>query len=376
MSVIIKLKVLFLGLVLCQACIDPIDLEIGDEFSDSLVLQGRIVKGEPSFIEVNVSRLFDFSPESRQPIGIDEVIVFDDQGNQIELTTRSPGSYREVLDSSSPIQAVVGRSYMVRAKTFDGRTIESNFDDMLPNMDPIGLSFMEVDDLFPNTNGIYNIEPTLQVLIDTDIAEESDGGLFWEIQSIFKVTDLGLQGAVDFREEDSIIMRTCYINKIASTVDISVLDLKGLNKSEIKDFNVVSMPMELISKEGHYFEVKQYSLSEAATSYWNKIDILNSRTGRLFEQASGELPSNLSVAGGEESQVFGFFYASEEKMLRKRVPDIFYQNLETLCTIPRLECFNTPFTGFMPTICACQPCCDCRDVENSSESPPDFWEDF
>ena len=124
MKITLRIIVVAVGLLLCQACIDPIDFEVSNEFSDSVVIQGRVVRADPSFIEVNISRLFDFSPESRQPLAVQEVIVFDDLGNEMELTTRTPGIFRQELDASTPIQAEIGRGYRLRVRTFDGRNIE------------------------------------------------------------------------------------------------------------------------------------------------------------------------------------------------------------------------------------------------------------
>jgi len=183
--------VMMIGLLMQQACIDPIEFEVSNEFSNSLVIQGRVVQGVPSFVEVNISRLFDFSPESRQPVSVQEVVVSDDQGNELELETRTPGIYRQILDSRSPLQAEVGRGYKVSVRTFDGRSIESTFDVMPPNQSPQGLSLNRVEEMVINRFNEFENQPRIRLAVDTEVDASTDGGLYWDVRSIYRVTDSG-----------------------------------------------------------------------------------------------------------------------------------------------------------------------------------------
>ena len=103
--------------VLCMlshmACLDPVEFNVSTDFSDSLVIQGRIIKGDPSFIEVSIKNLFDFSAESRQPIDVRRVEIRDDMGRTMEISPFTPGSYFQELDASAPLLAEVGRSYLL-----------------------------------------------------------------------------------------------------------------------------------------------------------------------------------------------------------------------------------------------------------------------
>jgi len=241
---------------------------------------------------------------------------------------------------------------------------------MPPNQGPLDLSYTQIDRLVTDFDGVVSSEASLQLLIDADLSNLNEGGFYWNVQSIYKVTDSGLNEL-----PDTIIERTCYINEPASVVDVLVLDPTELSEEVIRGFDLAAIPMSLISPEGHYFQINQYSLSKAALSYWSGLDVLNARTGRLFERVPGEVPTNLKIIEDPEQKVYGFFYASEEKMLRRRVPENFYQDLSTICPKRNQECWNVAFVGRGPDFCRCQPCCDCRIVDNSSELLPDYWEE-
>jgi len=360
MKNILKIIALAIGLLLYQACIDPIDFEVSNEFSDSVVIQGRVVSSDPSFVEVNISRLFDFSPESRQPLAVQEVIIFDDQGNQMELTTRTPGIFRQELDSTTPIQAEVGRGYSIRVRTFDGRTIESTTEIMPPNLPPRDIDISRISEMVINEFNQFEAQPRIRLSVDADIDETLNAGLYWEVRSIFRVTDSGI---------NDMVQRTCFIDRITSIEDIYVLDPEEFSGAQIDDFELVTIALSPNFSEGYYFQVKQYSLSESAFSYWNGIDILSEREGSVFDRPVGEVPSNLVNVDDPSSPVFGFFFASEEEVIRKRIPDELFTDVSTVCPMAG-GCTNGPGGA-----CTCGVCCDCRDEDNSTQIRPDFFED-
>jgi len=135
-----SIRIILLIGVLAVSCVDQIDFEVPAGLSDSIVIQSRVVKGDPSFVEVDVTRLFDFTVDSRRPVNVRTVILTDDNNNEMILETRVPGSYFQVLNASTPIQAEVGRGYKLRVETLDNRIFESSIDIMPPNRKPQSLN--------------------------------------------------------------------------------------------------------------------------------------------------------------------------------------------------------------------------------------------
>lgn len=357
MKEIIKYS-LVLTLIFSSACVDQIDFEVPAEFSDTLVIQGKIVKGDPSYVEVIINRLFDFSPESRARVNVQEVFLFDDSGTEMELTTRSPGSYNVILDENSPIQPEVGKGYGIRVRALDGRVVESGLDFLPPNSAPERLNINEVEEVFINPFNEFQSFPRVRLSIDTEVDNTSNGGLLWDVRSIFQVTDSGL---------DDEIIRTCWIDRITNANNIYVLDPSQLSENQVNDFQLTTIPMNRELAEGYFFEVTQLSLSPRAFEYWRGIDILSEREGSVFDSPVGEVRSNYTNLTDPEDQVFGYFFASEASILREKVPEIISMQVDSLC--PTDNCFipGNP-------VCVCGFCCDCRKEEGALEERPAFFD--
>ncbi len=371
MKIRIKLLSLIISAVICHGCIDPIDFEVANEFSDSIVVQGRVVNGDPSFVEVDISRFFDFSSESRQPLAVQEVIIFDDQGNQMELTTSTPGVFRQELDATTPVQAEVGRGYSIRVRTFDGRTIESTTEILLPNQVPQDIGIERISEVIINEMNLLETQQRIRLSVDTEVDAELNSGLYWDVRSIFRVTDSGI---------NDMVQRTCYIDRLTSVDDIYVLDPREFSGNQIKDFELITIPVSAEFVEGYYFQVKQYSLTESALRYWNGIDILSEREGSVFDRPVGQVPSNLVNVDDPSNQVFGYFFASQEQVIRKRIPDELFTDVRTICPmlIQRfgaliMDSCGNGVNGDTGGACTCGLCCDCREDENSSQIRPDFF---
>jgi len=377
MSVITKLKILFLGLVLCQACVDPIDLEIDREFSDSIVVEGRVVKAEPySFVEVEIYRLFDFSVDSRQPINLQEVILYDDQGGQMELDRRTRSLYRNVLDESSSIQAEPGRSYKISFRTTDGRVVESSFDEMLPNTHIGEVSYSEVESVFSDAFGNFSMQPALELSMDIKWQEDLKGGLYWDMNSTYKVSNQGfmfMDGALVGPKD----LWSCYLSERTAAEDLFVFDAISSSKTDIDEYPLVQIRKSSKFAQGYYVEIEQYSLSSGALEYWKSKDLLIGRRGNVFDIPVGELPSNLRMIDEEDRKIFGYFFATEEKAIVTRIPEVYAEQEARVCPRPEEEvCTKRVWNGFIfADVCICEPCCDCRKLEYATLTPPDFWEE-
>ena len=362
----INLKVLirsFCGLmILAVACIDPIDFEVPAGLSNSIVLQGRVVKGDSSYVELNVSRLFDFSPESRQPVSVRKVTFFDDRNNEMILETRTPGVYRQTLDETTPIQAEIGTGYRLRVETFDNRIYESTSDIMPSNGAPESLNVSITQELIPDLLGNFEPVDRVRLGINASIDNEADGGIYWEINTIYQITDSGIN------DPDGIV-KTCYLNKTADVNEIYVLDPEELQGGRIEDFELAVTPIDFRFGEGLYYEVKQFSLSPGAFSYWNGIDILSEREGNMFDGPVGEVPTNFVNINDPDDFVFGYFFASEESIARVRVDPSVTGPVRTLCPSSS-PCFAGPGGD-----CICGLCCDCLIDESSTTERPSFWID-
>lgn len=356
------IKALLLFGILAVSCIDPIDFSVPAGLSDSVVIQGRVVKGERTFVEVDISRLFDFSVESRRPVTVKTVILSDDQDNQMILETRVPGSYFQFLDSSTAIQAEVGRGYKLRVETLDNRIYESSIDVMPPNKSPQDLKLSIVKQSTIDNLGNTVETDKINLTIDTEVNIEADGGVYWELSNTYKVTDQGINDPED-------VIKVCYIEETVNVSEIYVLDPTQLRDGFITDYNLTFARIDSRIAEGLYYNVKQYSLSQGAFRYWNGVNILSEREGNIFDGPAGEIRSNFTNINDPEDVAFGYFFATQEELIREKAVFPELANIRTICPSEK-ACFAPGGDS-----CICGLCCDCLVDPNATTERPSYWRD-
>lgn len=350
---------------LFNSCIDPIEFEVPTGLSESIVIQGRVVIGTPSFVEVNASRLFDFSPESRQPVSIRNLILYDSKGNQMELSTRVPGRYFQELNEGTPIQAEIGTGYRISLETFDNRSYETSFDVLYENQDPISLNVSLTQTSLPDGLGVF--VPTDQVTLDitTNVDNTTNGGIYWEVRNVFAVTDTPVSAVAPENP------KTCYITKTVNVNEIYVLDPTELTSDRIENYQLLNSLIDWRFAEGIYYEVKQFSLSPGAYAYWEAINVLSEREGNMFDGPVGEIPTNLFNVDDPNDPIFGYFFATQEKGIRIKVDQNLIGFVPRLCPPPpERMCNLTPGEA-----CTCGLCCDCLLDPQSTIVQPDYWID-
>lgn len=346
-------------LICMSSCIDEIQLSVPGDQTDGIAIQGRIVRGVDSYVRVGVSNAFDFSTDSRNAVVVRSVVVMDDIGNSMELPAIDIGEYGISLDETMPIQATVGRSYKVEVQTLDGRVFESDFD-ILSDTQPlenIGLGF--VDKLVVDNLGGFQTEPRLAVTIDTEVDINSEGGLLWEVENVFQITD----SPTDARIE----MKTCYITEAVGRNRVHIVKPNELTVGRVDNLELFDTDINFKFGEGFYFIINQYTISEAAFEYWNQVKILTERTGSMFDDPVGEVTTNIRNITNPENRAYGFFFAASVDFERRRVTEEFTGPVTPYCPPP----VNNP----PPFGCPFGICCDCLDVPNSTTDVPDYWEE-
>jgi len=357
-----SIRIILLIGVLAVSCVDQIDFEVPAGLSDSIVIQSRVVKGDPSFVEVDVTILFDFTVDSRRPVNVRTVILTDDNNNEMILETRVPGSYFQVLNASTPIQAEVGRGYKLRVETLDNRIFESSIDIMPPNRKPQSLNLSIVPQRAIDNIGNATEVDKIRLAIDTEVNTDTDGGVYWEISNVYRVTDQGIN-------DPENVIKTCYVEDNVNVEEIYVLDPSQLRDGIISDFELTFASIDRRLGEGLFYIVKQYSLSQGAFRYWSGINILSEREGNIFDGPVGEVESNFTNINDPESVAFGYFFATEEEVIRRRADLPELAGIPSICPSER-ACFAPNGDS-----CICGLCCDCLVDPNATTVRPDFFND-
>ena len=351
------------GIVLmgtAQSCLDPIDLEVPAKERETLVIQAKLSKGEPSVVEAVINRLFDFTASSRMPVTVRSVELIDDEGNKVELEATSTIDYIAVITDNDPRMSIdYGRSYQIRVATFDNRVFISDLEPLLPTPVPDRLTFTRGTTLNDST---LIEEDIVRVFVSTglrpELTPDTKSRLRWEVEIAYEADDAPLDGTEP---------KTCWITTLAELTDIKTVDGEELADESINDFLIAEIPIGPNFAKGVYINVYQESLTESALVYWKQVGQLVERSGNMFESPVGKLTTNFANANdGVADEIFGYFYATDQEVVRVYIDPSDVGNPTPTC----------PWTGEVAPGRGCtipQICCDCAVLPNSTTVKPSYW---
>ncbi len=371
-----KLSILQQTLFLCLlpiiilGCLDEIEFEKAtSSLDDAILIQGKLIKDDSSFVLINVSNIFNFS-DSPKPIDTRNVYLLNDQGEKIEIPSNATGlHYKKFAANQTAFQIEYGIAYKVQVETFNNQMYESAFEVLYPVPTPTDLKVsnkkFEKDDANLSISVENFLEYTVSTPITTRIGEEQNKAyLLMEFDQIFKFTDTP-RTALTYCIYESFTARfakTCYVNQIPFQA-FKIVNGANLSGTEIKDFPIFGeSASNFIYAEGNTFVFSQLSLSPTAFEYWSQVEENNTSSATIFDGPKGNLISNFNNTTNPEQRVFGFFYVSEKTTKRLYVSPEFANNPRPACPSPAL------FDGSIPI-----ECCNCLEFKNSSLEKPSWW---
>ncbi len=354
-----SLAVLLLAGLVLPGCIDDIQLDGQDRRLDNMVVQGKLVKGDPSIVEVATSRLKRLGDNVvNETIGVRGVVLHDDAGNALPLTQTAIGMYRNEIPAAGGVLTVeTGKSYYITVETLDGQLIESRPDELqpIPLMDSVQVRPNQVEEL--NEAGVPGLVDHLAFGVFTPLqaaGQPAGARLRWLLEGIFKLT----QG-------DGINGRLCYMTDFLNRYDVFLLPRELLNSAYLDFFEVVNLEVTSRFAEGYYLSVYQESLSDQAYEYWRNVRLATNRTGSIIETPAGPFNGNLRDVNDPENAVYGLFYVTAQDTAR------IYVSPETAGN-PRRNC-PIPFSSMPPP--PPTPCTNCLAFTGSSLIAPYYWEE-
>ena len=358
---------LAIGLIAVSGCLDEIDFAQADTIDGALAIQGRIVKGSPSFVMVTVRGVFNFQDVPRL-LDAREVTVEDENGNTIELNTNQDGVFFvEIPDDHPTFSVDFGSSYKINVSTFDNRNYTSGFDELFPSpiIDDIAVNRNQIETV--DVNGNARLFDQLTYSIGTPLkapGRAENSRLLWELISTFQFTDSpeAYSARACFPTRRDPESKTCYI-QTSPVNNYITLDGTELSVDRIDNFEVLSTGLNSTYAEGFFLTVIQQSLSPAAHAYWQQVGEVVSRTGDLFQPPAGKVITNISNVDDPREDVFGYFYATEESINRIFVSPEQADNPPLPCPAPPNEAGQAP-----------NDCCNCLTAGDASTERPDWWQ--
>ena len=352
---------LLLAFFLCS-CIDQIDLVTPAGFESLLAIEGNLIKSDSTTtISVAVSRLYDFTVESREYVNVESVFLFDNLGNSIKVKQSGFGVYSISIENDHELFPIkIGNTYYIQVNTIDGRTFESSPEPLLEVPQP--------ERILVDTSTI-KVEGALEKLVDQKV-------ISFSIETPLRIPgstiNTRLQWALNYtyRLRDRPPLRdtfpkTCYITEEAAVNQIKIYDGPQINGTFLPSHPIYETNTGLRFARSFYLSVFQRSLSPGAYDYLNKVRQSVERTGSMFETPPGPAGTNLRNVTNSEEEVLGYFYAAEEKVVRVKVDSL-------LAGLPSDQCRD--FFGRDASEYPTPACRDCLWEEiNSTLKKPDWW---
>lgn len=380
-----------LSILIMGACVDRLSYDIQKSAAYSISVDG-FISNRPGPYRVNINRTFDIESKTSTKTGVfvKSVILSDDEGTSEELMGIDQGIYET---SDKGIQGQVGRAYKLRIELFDGRIYESAPDTLLPpgKMDSVYFSFLEVKD--PNGVSDYSFD----IFANSSKGSSAGNRFMWNTTGTFRadthpeLADIRHAGCEPLPGGKCNFLPLCTGLQNISPPSVAPVYVR-VKPCECctcwyKIFNDhVILSDAYFSSTAHYDKMKvfnipvtgwifmykihvgvsQLSLTRNSFRFWKAIRDQHNAIGNLFQPVSGKIPGNFIQLTGEESPVFGLFYAASMSSKSTYINRI---DVPQQIIIPDGYIPATPLTP-------CVGCLSCLELfPNATNVKPPFWID-
>ena len=350
---------LFLG-----GCLNEINLDVPPVESNSLVIRGFISTGDTTQIKVEITNLPEFKAfEIPEVVKDASVSVSDEAGNQLNVPINANGVYRLIIDQEThDFRVEAGKSYQLTVVTSDGRTYQSTLEPLHSVPQPSGLQFQKLKREFRNGIGGVVVKEYLDIRLRTPLIPAGSTekvNLKWRMSGVAQFTEP--PKFIDFITPD---VRTCYLYEALNLDKVIVFNGRASRLDTLKNFHVLEKLVDYRLLEGYYLSVFQQSLSDEALAYWEKVYILVNQLGTVYDPPPGIVRGNIRNVNDPKEIVYGYFYATEEKVIRLFIPP---------GTVRAVD-FCPPVINLDNYLDVNDFCFDCLIRPNSSLEKPPFWE--
>lgn len=356
------LPAVLLCLGLLGGCLEEIKLEVPEVESTSLAIRGRLVNSEPPVISVRIVQLSNFNASSiPQPVGGASVVLIDQFNRGVDIPEREEGLHELVLTpASTDLTLAEGGTYTLSVSTPEGRNYLSEPEVLHGVPEPLDIRQSTVSRDVLDQLGNIERQDFVRFFLTTPVrpgAGERPVYFKWDFIGTYKFLESVLPTT------GTETAKTCYIFELLNQESPVVFNGSESREEIIQDLFILEEPFDHRFANGFYLTVAQQSLSEGAYHYWEQIgDVLKS-SGNFFETPPGKVKGNFRNVDDPAEEVFGYFYATEEKIIRYFV-DLGPSPPEALCPLSAASSETIDTT-----------CTDCLLRAGSTLMKPDFWEE-
>jgi len=282
-----------------------------------LVVDGKI-SNFPGPYTVKLSSSSDLNDLTETPVTSATVVIVDLDGNQETLTETSPGIYKTSING---IQGVVGQSYKIKIDLSNGKHYESKFEEILS---PVGVENVYAEEGVQEAqNNIESDVQGFQFYVDSKQASSSKTYFYWQIEETYEYhSDYRIVYYYDGSPNDSTLLNPLGFSSVENR-DTLFYCWKTQLVPELFSFSTEYLSTPTVSKFPIHFVpfrderlqfkysilVKQYTISEDAYIFLDKLKQQNSNQDAMFSSQPFQIRGNVSNTEDQTEPVLGYFMA-------------------------------------------------------------------
>ena len=365
---------------LFSACIETYEPEIVPNDFSNYVVSGRVTS-EEGYQYISVSKTTPLNTFDEDPVSNCTVTILDENSNAFHCEEYEKGKYRVWMSKSD---LVVGRLYMLNIETNEGDILISDYVEMQPVGD-IDAVYYQREDVPRLMTRIPDTTIGIQFYIDLH-GDKLDSKFYkieltetWEyhVEQPMRIMYDGI--TIHYYDPPDSSKMVCW--RTINISDLFLVSTEYLSNNEYKmePLNYVSNKTQRL-KYLYSLNVKQFSLSKEAYTYWKHLQKNSSQNGGLYVSQPIKIQGNICNLDKPEQSVLGMFYASD--VITKR---IFVKDVEDLeidapkcqtvwlkwgihsITKNDIPAYLSPSFGLLTL-----PCVDCPRMGGTT-TKPDFW---
>lgn len=355
--------------IILFSCVEEYWPELESKDEKLLVVEGFISNtAGPYIIKLSKSRSLDSIPNStRSKYDYDAyedavVSIIDDQNNVEALTEIEPGIYQ----TSDEIQGVVGRKYKLKIEGENGKTYESDFDELKSPIGILSINYTEFTSEHKDNGILFNVttENTPDIsYFKWDLEETYEyhspyipthyfngffqdgfidfngnihtGNMSYTVPYNLKPLDYNIDSILYCWQTQTINEQYIHTNRFSEGIAIANFPLNFIPHGDIR----IRIRYSLL--------VKQHVISELAYDFIKQVVEQNSHNeDDLYTKQPFQIRGNIKNINNPEEPVLGIFYA--RSTTEKRIftpPDNQPKNENTF----KVEyCKNIPTVSYSP----------------------------
>lgn len=280
-----------------------------------LVIDGKISNFPgPYVVKLSTSRALNSLVQL--PLTNATVSIADNLGHQEILNETSDGVYETSIGG---IQGVIGNSYQIRIQLTNGKIYESLFEELL---NPVEVESVSVEESvkLAQTN-IEEDQEGFQFYVSSKEAENTKTYLHWEMEETYEYhSDYKIIFLYDGNTYDSTAYNPLGLTQTKNQ-DTLFFCWRSQNITEQFSYSTEYLSLPVVNKlplhfipfgderlrYKYSFLVKQYTISEEAYTFLDKLNQQNNNQQALFTTQPYQIRGNVFNIEDPTEPVFGYF---------------------------------------------------------------------